>query len=164
VLSIFGEGFTEGAIVLVLFAFAQFTNSAVGPSGYLLMMSDHQYLTLANQLGSGVLNALLNYILILQFGFIGAAVATAMTLTSINLIRVSQVWYIEGIQPYNRSFYKPIFAGLASAVALFITSLTFDGYILLLVGGVAGAFCFVSILYLAGIEEEEIKILKQVLP
>lgn len=164
VLSIFGEGFTEGAIVLVLFAFAQFTNSAVGPSGYLLMMSDHQYLTLANQLGSGVLNALLNYILILQFGFIGAAVATAMTLTSINLLRVSQVWYIEGIQPYNRSFYKPIFSGLASAVVLFITSLMFNGYVLLLVGGVAGAFCFVSILYLAGIEEEEIKILKQVLP
>jgi O-antigen/teichoic acid export membrane protein len=164
VLNIFGEGFTEGAAVLVLFAFAQFTNSAVGASGYLLMMSDHQYLTLANQLGSGILNALLNYVLILQLGYIGAAVATAITLTSINLLRVSQVWYIEGVQPYNRSFYKPIIAGLSSAIVLFVFSHIFSQYMLIFVGGVAGASCFVSILYLLGLEEEEIRVLKQVLP
>lgn len=162
VLKIFGEGFTEGTIILILFTFAQFTNSAVGPSGFMLMMSDNQYLTLINQMGSGVLNALLNYIFILQFGFIGAAVATATILASINLLRVFQVWYLEGIQPYSRSFYKPIVAGAVSAIVLFVASLFFDQYLLLLVGGATGGICFLFVLYSFGVEED-IRILKQML-
>jgi O-antigen/teichoic acid export membrane protein len=161
VLKIFGEGFTEGTVILILFAFAQFTNSAVGPSGFMLMMSDNQYLTLINQLGSGVLNALLNYIFILKFGFIGAAVATATILASINLLRVFQVWYLEGIQPYSQSFFKPIVAGVVSAIVLFAASLFFDQY-LLLFGGATGGICYLFVLYSFGIEED-IRILKQML-
>lgn len=111
ILRVFGQEFTTGATILGLFVLAQLTHSAVGPSGYLLMMTEHQYVTSANQVVSGVVNAALNYLLILEFGFVGAAVATAAVLATINLVRVGQVWYFEGMFPYDRKFLKPIGAG-----------------------------------------------------
>lgn len=154
VLSVFGEGFTEGTSVLVLFIFAQLTNCFVGPSGFLLMMSDHQYVSLFNQASSGILNAILNYLFITTFGFIGAALATASVLVLVNLLRVAQVWYFEGFSPYDRSYLKPVVAGLVSAPIMYGASLVFQRYVLLLVGGATGGLAFLAVLYLLGIEEE----------
>lgn len=162
ILRIFGSDFTRGAVVLILFSFGQFTNSAVGPSGQLLMMTNRQYLTLANQIGSGILNAILNYILILKLGFVGAALATATVLTFINILRLLQVWYLEGIIPYNREFFKPIIAGIGSGVVLYVTSIVFDQYTLLIVGGTAGGFSFLLLLYALGLDED-VQLLRRLL-
>lgn len=162
-LRIFGAGFTEGTLVLILFSVAQLANCAVGPSGFLLMMTDHQYLTLGNQLVSGVLNAILNYVFILQFGFIGAAVATASVLTGINVLRVVQVWYLEGMVPYDATFIKPIGAGLASGLVMYLLSLVLGGYALLIAGGMGGGVAFLGVLYLFGFEDEDVDLLKRIL-
>jgi O-antigen/teichoic acid export membrane protein len=160
ILQIFGEGFTEGKVVLSLFVFAQLTNSLVGPSGLLLMMSDHQYLTLANQLSSGITNAILNYVLIIEYGFIGAALATASVLAGINVLRVIEVWYLEGISPYSRKYFKPIAAGAFSGLMMYGFSLILEDYMLVLIGSVVGAGCFAISLYVLGIEKEEAKLAK----
>lgn len=160
ILQIFGEGFTEGKVVLSLFVFAQLTNSLVGPSGLLLMMSDHQYLTLANQLSSGITNAILNYVLIIEYGFIGAALATASVLAGINVLRVIEVWYLEGISPYSRKYSKPIAAGAFSGLMMYGFSLILEDYMLVLIGSVVGAGCFAISLYILGIEKEEAKLAK----
>jgi O-antigen/teichoic acid export membrane protein len=162
VLRIFGEGFVRGDRVLSLFVVAQLTNALVGPSGYLLMMSDHQYLTLANQLSSGVLNAILNYVLILEFGFIGAALATATVLTAINLVRVAQVWYLEGFSPYDRSFAKPVIAGVVSGVTMYALTVPFQRYVLLVVGCGLGALTFLATLYALGVDDTDIELLRNV--
>ncbi|MFC7173231.1 polysaccharide biosynthesis C-terminal domain-containing protein [Haloplanus litoreus] len=141
---------------------AQLTNALVGPSGYLLMMSDHQYLTLANQLTSGVLNAVLNYVLILEYGFIGAALATATVLTAINLIRVGQVWYLEGFSPYDRTFAKPVVAGVVSGLVMYAFTVPFQRYVLLVVGGGFGAVGFLVTLYVLGIDDRDIELLRSV--
>ncbi|HET7325004.1 MAG TPA: flippase, partial [Halococcus sp.] len=60
-LLLFGPEFTSGKSVLVLFIIAQLTNAAVGPSGYVLIMTDHQYLALINEWILGGLNVVLNY-------------------------------------------------------------------------------------------------------
>lgn len=164
ILRVFGEEFTAGVFVLILFTVAQLTNCLVGPSGFLLMMTEHQYLTMINQLSSGILNAILNYILILEYGFIGAAVATATVLASINLLRVGQVWYLEGFFPYDAKYVKPITAGIVSAIGMYLISLVLSQYALLFIGGITGAISFFGCLLLLGFEEEEINLLKQVVP
>jgi O-antigen/teichoic acid export membrane protein len=163
ILSLFGEGFTDGVLVLILFTIAQLTNSAVGPSGFLLMMTDHQYLTMTNQVVSGTLNAVLNYVFILEYGFIGAAVATASVLAGINMIRVIQLWYLEGVHPYNRKYIKPIAAGVVSVSAMYLVSTVLGGYPLLLIGGLTGATSFGVTLYIIGFEQEEVDILKRMI-
>ena len=155
VLLLFGEGFTEGAIVLQLFVVAQFTNSAVGPSGYALTMTEHQYLNMINQISLGVTNAILNYFFILEFGFIGAAVATSGTLTVINIARVLEVNYYEGISPYSKKLIKPAISGVLTFISLFFIKSFFTGYLLLAIGTVSGVIIFLATLLLQGIEERD---------
>jgi len=155
VLQIFGNGFSNGSSILVLFTVAQFTNCAVGPSGYLLMMMDHQYVTLINQWVLGITNVALNYILIIEFGFIGAAVATAGTLAVMNLIRVLEVWKLENISPYTVSFWKPIVAGILCIPVMALWQHIFSGYLLLFIGPASGIAVFTFLLYIFGIEDED---------
>lgn len=164
VLRVFGEGFTEGAVVLMLFVLAQLANSAVGPSGFLLMMTDHQYLVLLNQLGSGLVNVALNYLLILEFGFVGAAMATATVLAAVNVLRLLEVWYYEGLVPYGRSYLKPLAAGGVAAAVMAAVSMALDRYALLVVGGALGGVAFLATLYALGLEPEDAVLLEGVLP
>jgi O-antigen/teichoic acid export membrane protein len=162
ILRVFGEGFVEGQIVLALIALSKFTSSAVGPSGYLLMMSDHQYLTMSNQVGSGVLNIILNYFLIIEFGFIGAAVATASVLALINVVRLAETIYLEGLQPYRRTFYKPITAALPATIVLYAASIVLRQYVLLVVGTILGGAVYLFTLYLLGLEQDDTELFKKI--
>lgn len=155
VLQIFGEGFVSGSSVLILFTVAQLTNSLVGPSGFLLMMTDHQYLNLANQWTLGISNVILNYVLILEFGFIGAAVATAGSLAMINVVRVIEVWHFEGMSPYSTKFWKPIFAGLLIIPVMVGLEALLSGYVLLVAGSASGLLVFIVLLVLFGFEDED---------
>jgi O-antigen/teichoic acid export membrane protein len=163
VLAVFGEDFSKGAFILTLFTFAQLTNCLVGPGGYLLMMTDHQYLTMVNQLSSGGLNAILNYVLIVTYGLPGAAVATATVLAGINVARVLQIWYLEGFFPYDLSYAKPLLAGAVSAGLMASVSVFASGYVLIVVGGALGAGGFAAALAAFGLEEEEKDILSELL-
>ena len=161
-LSVFGKGFAQGAVVLELFVFAQLTNSVVGPSGFLLMMTDHQNLTLINQVLTGVINTVLNYVLILKFGFVGAAMATSISLGGINVLRIIEVWYLEGLNPYDTAFLKPLVAGVAAGVVMYLVSLVLSSYVLLVAGGVAGAVAYFAVLFLLGVEPEDQALLTKV--
>ncbi len=166
-LVLFSEGFTEGQSVLLLFVVAQLTNASVGPSGYVLMMTDHQYLTLANQWILGVFNVVLNYLFIQEFGLVGAALASASVITAVNLLRVAEVWYTEGLFPYTFRYVKPIAAGVASAVVMVGTKSVVSNYVTVAefgamgavaqgaVGGVVGLAVFALVLYMLGIEQED---------
>lgn len=155
VLRIFGDDFTGGTVVLVLFAFAQLTNNAVGPSGFLLMMTDHQYLTLVNQWMLGILNVVLSYLLVLRLGFIGVAVATAWTLAFINVVRVFEVWYVERLTPYSWKYWKPMAAGFCTTAVMAGWKPFLGGYPLLVVGTATGSAAFLGALFVLGIEEED---------
>ncbi|MFC6723327.1 flippase [Halobium palmae] len=164
VLSIFGEDFADGGVVLSLFVLGQLTNVVVGPSGYVLMMTGHQYLTLVNEWTLGILNIVFNYLFITEFGFIGAALATALTLTAINVVRIVQVWYIEQLLPYSLKFLKPIAAGLGAGAVMYGLRFVLSGFPLLVVGGAAGAVVFVAGLVVLGIENEDREFFATVLP
>ena len=164
VLAMFGEDFPAGSAVLSLFVLGQLTNAAVGPSGYVLMMTGHQYLSLVNEWLLGVLNVALNYIFIIQFGFIGAAVATAGTLTAINLLRIAEVWYTERLFPYSWKFVKPVLASLAAGVVMYALRFVLADFWLLLGGGIAGAVVFTATLFVLGIEREDREFFATVLP
>jgi len=147
----------------MIFTIGQLTNCAVGPSGFLLMMTDHQYLTLLNQWALGILNIVLNYFLILEYGVNGAAIATATTLTVINLLRVLEVWYAEGLTPYSRQFWKPLAAGAIGGVGIYVSKIFFDGFVLLIVGSITGFACFSVALLVFGISPRDKTLLKKII-
>jgi O-antigen/teichoic acid export membrane protein len=112
-------------------------------------------LRVVNQFYSGVLNALLDVILILEYGFVGAAMATVSMLAGFNLLRVGQVWYLEGLQPYDLTYAKPLTAGGVSIFTMFAIGTILSGYVLL-VSGAALGFASVAVMrYLLGFEESK---------
>lgn len=92
VLGLYGPEFTVGAAVLTILALGQFVNVATGSVGYLLMMTGHEKLMRNNIVFSALLNIALNTILILKFGILGAALANAISLATMNLISAFLVY------------------------------------------------------------------------
>ena len=155
ILRIFGDGYVSGSTILILFTVGQLANAAVGPSGYLLMMTDHQYLTLINRWGLGILNVICNYFFIQKFGLAGAALATASVLGLINVARVVEVWYTEQLFPYSWGFSKPIIAAAGAGAVMYGLRDVLSSYGLLLGGSAVGFCIFAGILFLLGIETED---------
>ncbi len=155
ILGLFGPEFVAGTTVLSLFVLAQLVNNAAGPSGFVLMMTDHQYLLVVNQWTFGVANVVLNYVFILRYGLVGAAMATAAVLAALNVVRVLEVRYLEGMTPYARSFTKPIVAGTAGAAVMLLSRELLSGLPLVFVGGATGVLAVALVLLVLGIEDED---------
>jgi O-antigen/teichoic acid export membrane protein len=159
ILGLFGEEFTAGATVLTVLAVAKVTQVAVGPSGYVLMMTDHQYLNVFNQVSTAVLNVVLNYVLILRYGIVGAAVATGISIGVVNVARIVQVWYFEGMTPFSRRHVKPVLGvGVATAAMFGVRELAAPRLVdpaLVVFGGLVGLGTFAAALWALGVDETE---------
>lgn len=89
ILGLFGNGFSDAYAALMILASAQFILVVVGAVGHLLIMTGHEA-TLRNILGvSALINVVLNVILVPRFGAVGAATATAISLTLMNILSVA---------------------------------------------------------------------------
>lgn len=114
ILSIFGQSFLGGATALVLLAGAELINAGTGTCGSIIDMTGYTKMKLANSVLWIGLSLALNFLLIPQWGLLGAATAVLISIASINFLRVAEVWFIFRILPYNRSFLKPVSAGVAT--------------------------------------------------
>ncbi|MBI5563158.1 MAG: oligosaccharide flippase family protein [Deltaproteobacteria bacterium] len=98
VMAIFGPQFaSEGASLLSIMAIGQFVNAATGSVGHLLAMSGHERQMRNGYIISAVITVAVNIALIRQWGTLGAAVATAITVALQNLILVFIAWRKLGI-------------------------------------------------------------------
>lgn len=162
ILSLFSPTFAQWNLVFTLFVCGQFFNAAVGPSGFLLMMTDHQFLITANQWGFGVLNIVLNYVFITQFGAIGAAAATSIVLASLNILRVIEVYWFEGMLPYSRTVVKPIAAGAIALPVMLAGHVVLSGILAMFLGGAAGVVVYLLALATLGIESEDVELFNRI--
>ncbi|MDF1694171.1 MAG: oligosaccharide flippase family protein [Zhongshania sp.] len=87
-MSLFGTGFTEGAVLLQILAVGQFINAMTGSVGFLLMMSGHERDMRNVTLVSGTFALVLTWFLTAQFGIVGAAAGTAIAVATQNLLAV----------------------------------------------------------------------------
>lgn len=92
VMGLFGPQFAEGGAVLSILTVGQFVNVATGSVGFLLMMTGHEKLARNNIAIAAVVNVVLNVILIPVAGVMGAAIATAFSLATLNLMAAYWVW------------------------------------------------------------------------
>jgi O-antigen/teichoic acid export membrane protein len=154
-LALFGAEYTRGSLVFATFVVGRIVSNGVGATGWLLLMTDHQYLRMVNSWVLGTLNVAFSYYFVLQFGLIGAALGTAGTMAVINLVRLSQLWYLEGLQPYDRRYLKPLTAAAAMAATMVAVRAVLSGVPLLVVGTGAGLATFGLVLSALGIEPRD---------
>jgi O-antigen/teichoic acid export membrane protein len=120
-LRLFGPEVVIAGVSLVLLLIGQMMDAVAYGSGYFLSVSDHQYTMLANQWVFGVLNLGLNILAIPAFGMVGAALATATSISLQNAARVVEAWYLEGYVPYEASTLwqtVPVWGGAAVMAAV----------------------------------------------
>ena len=116
ILHIFGQEFIAGWLPLVILAGGQLVNAGTGGIAYILIMSGHQYHKLFGDLLLVILNILLNIYLIPRWGLVGAAVATSISMASVNILRAFQVYVMLKTHAYNWLYLKPIGAGLLAGI------------------------------------------------
>ncbi|MEQ1695280.1 MAG: lipopolysaccharide biosynthesis protein [Hyphomicrobiaceae bacterium] len=80
-LSLFGPQFVSGYPVMAILVFGFLARSAMGPAEFLLNMQGEQRACAVVMMASAAMNILLNIILVPRLGLMGAAIATAVSLT-----------------------------------------------------------------------------------
>jgi O-antigen/teichoic acid export membrane protein len=159
-LHLFGKAFTAGDTVLLVLAMGSLINAATGPTGTLLSMTGKQKWELVNTISMVVFNLVLNLVLIPTMGLIGAAIATAVSIATINGLKLVQVYMLFGLRAYNLKYLKGILAiGAAGLIAYLLRSwlsnLGYGAFAIVPVGGVAFLLTVVFGLWLLGLEYED---------
>ncbi|WP_457637195.1 oligosaccharide flippase family protein [Oceanithermus sp.] len=99
---VFGAEFSPAYLPLLILLAGQLVNSSVGSVAYLLNMSGHERETVWGMLFAASLNILLNLALVPEFGMIGAAVGSAVSMALWNVYLWWRVYKVMGV---NSSFF-----------------------------------------------------------
>ncbi len=154
-LALFGPAYTQGYVPLVVYLGGVFVGSAVGATGWLLMMTDHQYARMILDWLLAVLNVVLTYTFIVEFGLVGAALGTSLAIAVQNAIQVVLLRQFEGLWPFDRTFLTPISAGGVATAAMWLLGTVVSGGLAVLMGVPLGLVVYVGTLRLIGVDPRD---------
>lgn len=97
IMGVFGESFKIGAMALIILSVGQFFNALSGPVGQVLNMTDKEYILRNTAIIAALINLILNYVLIPEYGMNGAAISTAISGIIWNLLCVIYIYNKMGI-------------------------------------------------------------------
>jgi O-antigen/teichoic acid export membrane protein len=83
----------------------------------MILMTGNAWLNTINTVIALTLQLALSFLLIPMWGVVGAAFAVAVATSALNIIRTIEVFVTMRFLPYNKSFVKPVVAGVAAALA-----------------------------------------------
>ena len=157
VLAAFGPRYAGGEDALRILLAGQLVNVATGSVAFVLIMVGRTGLDLVdNAIAVAVLVALAAP-LSSAHGIEGAAVASAVAIGGVNLLRLVQVSRVVGIQPYTADYLRlvvPSAACAAAALAAHAATSDSSWFVALLVTGLAGSAAYLLLL-LVGLPGEE---------
>jgi O-antigen/teichoic acid export membrane protein len=160
VLTIFDLSSPTAEISLVLLTVGQLVAASVGPAGFLLSMTGNERLETLNTTVVSLLNIGLNYVLILLYGIIGAAIATAISLILLNVFRVAEIWRLYDLVPFSRSLFRPLW-GVAIATVIMV-SLRWVGpetFFFAILSGIVGLIIFVVFIVAIGLDSDDLMLI-----
>lgn len=156
VLGLWPNGSAEAATALRVTCLAQLICTSVGSVNYLLIMAGHQRATLWNGIPAVVLNIGLSFLWIPAFGVTGAALANGVATVTANVLGLIQVWLALRIHPFDRSFLRPLFAGVPAVVVVWaVARLGWAPIPTVAVAGVGAGVVFLGALRLLGLDADD---------
>ena len=154
-LGIFGSAYGRGYVVLLVFLVGRFVGNAVGATGILLSMTNNHYPKLGLEWLLALLNVVLTYVFVLEFGLVGAALGTSVAIGVQNLLQATLLRRFEGLWPFDLTFLKPIVAGLGMIAVMAGIRANLDGSLALGVGMLAGLAMFFALLMALGVSPRD---------
>lgn len=121
---LFGANYVTASIALRILALGMLFHVIFGPNGTTLVVIGRTRLFMMDNVVCIILDILLNIYLIPKFGIAGAAIATAISLFSINILMSLQIFYIHRIHPFSRNYFKPLLASIIPTYIIYFISKT----------------------------------------
>jgi O-antigen/teichoic acid export membrane protein len=143
------------APVVAIIAIGNFFYTGTGPTGYVLSMTGRPGVNFANSAVGVALYAAGGVALVPRYGVIGMAVVDAFVTALVNSARVVEAKLLVGVQPFGRSFLKPVTATLVAAAVLFAWRLLPGGLAVEIAGVVVAAAVYLGVLRALGLDPEE---------
>ncbi len=159
-LHVFGKAFLQGTACLSILAVANIFSYISGLTNTVIYMSGRSDITLKNNFTVLITNTILNYLLIPQYGIVGAAFATGISLVLIALIRIIEAYYLMKIHPFRIDLWKPILAGLISSILILLlrSMIPVAGNHITILLLFLFCFFYLSFIYLFRLSKEDIYI------
>jgi O-antigen/teichoic acid export membrane protein len=158
ILSIFGRSFVGGATAMSILAIGELVNAGTGICGSIIDMTGYTKLKLANSVIWAVLISGSNILLIPEWGVVGAATAAVVSISTVNILRVLQVWILFRLQPYNMTFVKPTVAGIVASATVLLLGQWLPAGGNIFIAGIHIVVLFIvygGVVLLLGLEPEE---------
>jgi O-antigen/teichoic acid export membrane protein len=155
-----GNGFAVGATVTAILAVGKLVDAGTGPCALMLLMTGRPKLVMIDNLVVLVLNIGLNLWLIPRYGIVGSAVAWALSLGVVNLVRVAQVWLTMRMLPFDVGVTKGMAAGAAALAAALAARHAVTGPASLLVGVMILGMVYVGLVTAFGVTPEDRLVLR----
>lgn len=147
---------TDAATVVAILAIGNVFYSGTGPTGYVLSMTGRPGINFVNSLIAVGIYVGAGAAVVSNHGAVGMAIVDASVTTAVNLVRVVEAKLLVGVQPFGRSFLKPVAATLAASVVLVgWRTVTGGGTALQLAGLVVAGAVYLFALRLFGVDDEE---------
>jgi O-antigen/teichoic acid export membrane protein len=154
-LGLFGEPYVAGYVPLVVYLGGVFVGSAVGATGWLLMMTDHQYARMALDWLLAALNVALTYAFVVRYGLVGAALGTSLAIAVQNGIQVVLLRRFEGLWPFDRTYLTPLAAGGVALLAMRAIRGLVPGRAAIVVGTAGGLAAYAAALRRLGVDPRD---------
>lgn len=159
---VFGAKYGSGGLALSILAAGFLLHASVGPTGKGLIAMGRTRLLMLDNVAGAVVNVVLNVLLIPQYGFVGAAIASVIAYATVDALYLVQLYRTARILPINRDLLR------VAAISLPMTVLLCGYAGRSIVQSFAGALGFVVLaglvhllvlLRYGGISDEELSLL-----
>jgi O-antigen/teichoic acid export membrane protein len=105
---LFSARYMQAAIALQLLALGFFTHTFLGPNSATLTVMGKTRLVLLNVIVRTIMNVFLNLLLIPPMGIAGAAIASAISLTTGNILASTELYLLSKTHPFTKNYLKPV--------------------------------------------------------
>ncbi|HEX2296884.1 MAG TPA: oligosaccharide flippase family protein [Actinomycetota bacterium] len=151
----FPKATAAGAAVAIV-ALGNLFYTGTGPTGYVLSMTGRPGVNLVNSVAGVALYVGLGAWLVPRHGVVGMAVVDALVTALVNTARVVEAKILVGVQPFGRSFAKPVLATLVGAAFLLAwRAIPGDVVWVDAAGVLAAAAVYLAFLKRLGVDPEE---------
>ena len=103
---LYGAEYASGATVLRILALGFVTNSYFGFNYHTIIASGDSDFLMKCSVASAGINVLLNFILVPQYGMVGAAIASAVSFASIEVLMTLRTWKKQNMHPFTSMYRK----------------------------------------------------------
>jgi O-antigen/teichoic acid export membrane protein len=129
---LFGMNYIQAASALRILALGFMFHAFLGLNGLSLMVMGKTRFLMLNSLSGAISNVVLNVALIPIFGIVGAAFASFLSYSVVNILNSTKLYQFSKIHPFTRNYAKPIgiSIGLLALIYVFTSYLKIDFWML----------------------------------